>query len=153
MPMRRPNTDLDWQDPDIEPLATEFVLAFDNLMPQISDHMATLASGDDRVMASVTQIQEKLYDLQAVAKPFAYMLIEQIADQACRHIDHMDGVTDADIETIQMHVEALRAAKQSARRGAIDPIGREVLSALKTLVRQRRPNSAQCSPEKVSAVG
>ncbi|MBM3601244.1 MAG: Hpt domain-containing protein [Alphaproteobacteria bacterium] len=95
----------------------------------------------EQLIANPTQTQtllpkmfEIVHDLRGQGSSFGYPLVTRIGSSLCRYVERHDKDSQAEVDVVRAHVDALRAVIGSKLKGDGGEIGQKIAEGLETLV-------------------
>ncbi len=118
----------------IQKLGDEFETIFGDSVAALVAAMADVRQGGMTRERALIAVRRLLHDLRGQAGTFGYPLVSHIGDSACKFIDLSEDFGPTETDVLAMHIDALKAVRQTKIKGDGGVIGRELMDGLRKVI-------------------
>lgn len=118
----------------IQKLGDEFETIFGDNVAALVAAMADVRQGGMTRERALIAVRRLLHDLRGQAGTFGYPLVSHIGDSACKFIDLSEDFGPTETDVLAMHIDALKAVRQTKIKGDGGDIGRELMDGLRKVI-------------------
>ena len=118
----------------IQKLGDEFETIFGDSVAALVAAMADVRQGGMTRERALIAVRRLLHDLRGQAGTFGYPLVSHIGDSACKFIDLSEDFGPTETDVLAMHIDALKAIRQTKIKGDGGVIGRELMDGLRKVI-------------------
>ena len=118
----------------IQKLGDEFETIFGDSVAALVAAMADVRQGGMTRERALIAVRRLLHDLRGQAGTFGYPLVSHIGDSACKFIDLSEDFGPTETDVLAMHIDALKAVRQTKIKGDGGDIGRELMDGLRKVI-------------------
>jgi len=118
----------------IQKLGDEFETIFGDSVAALVAAMTDVRQGGMTRERALIAMRRLLHDLRGQAGTFGYPLVSHIGDSACKFIDLSEDFGATETDVLAMHIDALKAVRQSKIKGDGGAIGRELMAGLRKVI-------------------
>ncbi len=122
----------------IENMAVDYLNWAREDLSKLQSAFSKLKSNDGDTTENLEAVFQLAHDIKGQGGSFEYDLMTIIGNQLCRYIEKLEGSAgEADVEVIELHVNALQAVISQELKGNGGPVGDQLLSGLEMVFEKR----------------
>ena len=138
----------------LEAAERSMVSAKIDYLEAVNEDLARLQAAYEAALKDRANREQRIQELYAIVQTvkgqgtsFGYPLISAVGQQLARFIeDCSEKLTDAQMEGVKVHVEALRLIMQQKMEGEGGPIGQKLVAGLGMVLKKMASDAAAAAP-------